>query len=96
MITRQKNMWNHLLLLFCLLYSASAFLVLNQNIDIILKPKSCKEDLPLLTIIHSAPKNVKLRQAIRESWGSTVSLLFILAHSYEFNDKLKKEHEKYR
>lgn len=62
-------MWNHIvLLLFCLLYFASAFLVLNQNIDIILKPKSCREDLPLLTIIHSAPKNVELRQAIRESW----------------------------
>ena len=71
-------MWLQLFLLF---HSAIAFSLLNQNIDIILSPKSCSQENIFVTIIHSAPKNSELRQAIRESWGASVSLVFILGFS---------------
>ena len=71
-------MWLQLFLLF---HSAIAFSLLNQNIDIILSPKSCSQEIIFVTIIHSAPKNSELRQAIRESWGASVSLVFILGFS---------------
>ena len=74
-ITLQKNMWLQFLLL---IPAASAFSLLNQTIDIILSPKSCRLDTPFVTVIHSAPKNSELRRAIRESWGVSISPVFIL------------------
>lgn len=60
---------------------------------------ACNKTQPLLlTLIHSSPKNFHKRQAVRKTWAqysSSVTVLFFVGLSPEFDEKLKEEDREY-
>lgn len=86
-------MW--LLLLTCV-QIIEGFSVLDlHHLDIILQPLKCENNQTLVSLIHSAPKNVELRNAVRETWGKDIKHVFVLGQDDQWNKQLKKEHEEH-
>ena len=42
----------------------------------------------LVTLIHSAPENVDLRNTIRKTWGEDLKRVFVLGKHSDWNKKL--------
>ena len=84
MVTQQKKIWNKMLHLLALMfgYCAGFQLVDLPNVSVIKSAaEKCTENTDLVLIVHSAPKNAELRQAIRQSWGSSIPRIFVVASS---------------
>ena len=82
---------------------------LHKNLDLnsltIFSPPPCDLNIDFLYIIHTAPNHFDLRNALRDSWASTmikndqfqkVRRVFLIGRSNETNEDLnKKEHRKH-
>jgi len=84
-------MWISLL---CFSHFAESFSILDLNhLKIQIIPRPCEENLPIVALIHSAPKNVELRNTIRKTWGKSLKRIFVLGKQKEWNKKLRKEND---
>lgn len=76
---------------------AQCFTILDlKNVKTKMEPKKCSNETKIVAIIHSAPDNFQLREAIRKSWGVNIKTIFVLGKNSDLKKKLKKEHEKYK
>lgn len=83
-------------LLLTLVHLIEGFSVIDlHNLEIILRPSECNTNETLISLIHSAPKNVELRSAIRETWGANIKHVFVLGQDNAWNEQLKHEHEEH-
>ena len=89
------KMWFVLYLLVFLPLSEQFSILDLKKLKVKLEPEKCEENLDLVTLIHSAPENVELRNTIRKTWGENLKRVFVLGKHTDWNKKLKKEHEKY-
>ncbi|XP_047514706.1 beta-1,3-galactosyltransferase 2-like isoform X1 [Pieris napi] len=66
-----------------------------QEIRLLLEPKiaPCKDNMPLLVMVTSAPSHTEQRYAIRNTWATRVPTLFILGLSGEELQHLNDRHE---
>lgn len=70
-----------------------------KSFKFILNHDMCNKTKPLLLMmVHSAPKNLQKRNVIRETWGrmsSSVTTIFLVGWSQEYQAELEKEDIKY-
>ena len=59
---------------------STAFQILDINIEIEIHPESCAED-SIVALVHSAPKNIELRNTVRQTWGQNQKTIFVLGQS---------------
>ena len=99
MVTWQKNKNMKLVFLqFYLLFRLSyGFQIIDINVEVQIHPEKCQESGgTLVALVHSAPKNTKLRNALRDTWGSTIKTIFVLGSSTTYNEDIRKEAEEFK
>ena len=88
------KMIGYLIILF--IHSVTPFSLLDLNIiNVLLEPEKCDKSLSFVTVIHSAPENLKYRTAIRKTWGKELKRVFVLGQSSKYDDQIKEEYEKF-
>ena len=84
-------------LFFLLLKYSNGFQIIDINVEVQIHPEKCAESGGILVaLVHSAPKNIKLRQALRDTWGSTIKTIFVLGSSSTYNEEIKQEAEEFQ
>ena len=99
MVTWQKNKNMKLVFLqFYLLFRLSyGFQIIDINVEVQIHPEKCQKSGGILVaLVHSAPKNTKLRNALRDTWGSTIKTIFVLGSSTTYNEDIRKEAEEFK
>ena len=83
---------------FYLLFRLSyGFQIIDINVEVQIHPEKCQESGgTLVALVHSAPKNTKLRNALRDTWGSTIKTIFVLGSSTTYNEDIRKEAEEFQ
>ena len=83
---------------FYLLFRLSyGFQIIDINVEVQIHPEKCQESGgTLVALVHSAPKNTKLRNALRDTWGSTIKTIFVLGSSTTYNEDIRKEAEEFK
>ena len=75
---------------------AYGFQIIDINIEVKIHPQKCSEADAWVALVHSAPKNTKLRNTIRETWGSTIKTIFVLGSSSAFNEAIQTEAQEFQ